>query len=131
VRATASKSFSKFDGEALYREAVIAFAGPAAERRLLECGVDDFSQLWNTAWSADRANALQHLRSMGADPLTVLQVMQQAEWLVNEHWSTILRVAEALIERGELDGYRVAMLIDQEATRAEIRTSLRLPQLLA
>jgi hypothetical protein len=83
---------------------------PAAEDRLCSYTRDQRAELWcGPVWGTDLLNAMQHLDTAGGGMFA--PVRAEAEKLVREHWDAIERVAEALIERGELTGDEVDALV--------------------
>jgi hypothetical protein len=77
-----------------YRAALVTLAGPAAEDR---------------SGAPTCSTAMHHLDAAGGGMMA--PVKREAERLVRENWDAIERVAEALIERGELSGDEVDALL--------------------
>jgi hypothetical protein len=88
--------------------ALITFSGPLAEARHCGLTADDEARLWPDQWRGDLKNLLKH---DGIDGM-LAPLRQQAELLVARHWTSIERVASALLARGEVSGGEVDMLLD-------------------
>ena len=64
--------------------------------------------MWGSAWKTDGANAQNHLlRPAGSVRLLIERL---AARMVEEQWPAIVRIAEALIECGELSGVALERL---------------------
>jgi hypothetical protein len=86
-----------------WTEAVVALAGPAAEQRLRGYTFNQRNELWLTSWATDMANAERHLRQSD-HAVSLRQAENVAVCLVEQHWATITRVADALAAAGQLSG---------------------------
>jgi hypothetical protein len=84
-------------------------AGPAAEQRHADYPNDMLATLWETAWKPDRDNAAANL-CQSRRVRTLADVETLAASLVEEHWAGIARIAEVLLDQGELSGARIEAL---------------------
>jgi hypothetical protein len=82
-------------------DAVVALGGPIAELRRFRYSQLEQDQFWATAWSGDLANA----RARYDGKLT--RAIRRADRLLRRHWRAVERVADALLQRGELTGEEV------------------------
>ena len=106
------------DDAAHVTEAVIALAWACAERQsnLMPAGQTD---LWDTAWRSDLANALTHLRAIGG---SVDDTLRRADQIVRLHWAAIQQVAEMLEEHDSVSGEQIdAVLVGAFADMARTR----------
>jgi hypothetical protein len=97
------------DPEAHRRAAIIAMAGPMAERRYCGLTPDQEAVAWGGPFRVDLRNVFHHLDAAGGLPCA--PVRREAERLVRRHWRSIERVATALAARGGLSGDDVDRLI--------------------
>jgi hypothetical protein len=95
-------------GDIAATRALITFAGPVAEARHCNLSDDDTARMWPDQWRGDLRNLLRY---DGVGMLAPLRA--QAETLVARHWSSIERVASALLARGEVSGGEVDLLLDR------------------
>jgi hypothetical protein len=68
------------------------------------------AMMWSSAWKADRAKAENHLRRSSMAH-TLGDAALEASGLVLRRWPAIVRVAEVLLDQGELSGVRIEALI--------------------
>jgi hypothetical protein len=108
IRATLDAVHTRH-GAARHAAAIVAFAGPAAELRLMPMTPDHEAAKWGSAWAGDLKNCLRFLDAAGGLPCA--PVRREAERLVDRCWRQIERVAAALAERGELSGAEVDEVI--------------------
>jgi hypothetical protein len=102
------------DAISYWSQAIVAVSGPAAEQRHAGYPADVRARLWQRAyWKGDRANA-EHWLRLAAGRATLVQTEAMARHLVGEQWPAIVRVAQALVEEGELDGARIEALMGCE-----------------
>ena len=103
-------------GPKFYRAALVTLSGPAAEDRFCLYTRDQRAELWcGPVWQTDLLNAMHHLDGSGGGPIA--PVKREAEKLVRRHWEAIERVAEALIDLGELTGDEIEALIGLSVVR--------------
>ena len=93
------------DRMALFNEAVIGAAGPAAELRLHPCPQSDCLPLWDGVWKGDREKVE---RIPIADRRAVAR---QARELVKQNWHAIGKVAAALLDKDVLTESELDALI--------------------
>jgi hypothetical protein len=74
-----------------------------AERRFADYPSGVAVGMWSGAWKTDKLNA-QHWLALSGGVATLEQSERMAEHLVWQHWSAIVRVAQALADAGELIG---------------------------
>jgi hypothetical protein len=115
---------------------LIALAGPVAEQKLFDYPHAQICELWQTAWSGDRANVLQRLRGIynKAEALYYARKLVSTPWdilkadrhdplaqtcaLVERHWRSITRVAALLASGDVLSGADIdAALISHHVVR--------------
>jgi hypothetical protein len=89
-------------------EAIVALAGPCAECRFCHYTMSERMDLWRGAWAIDLAHARRRIAAI--DGGRVVAAMRPALRLVREHWGAIERVANGLLEHGELSGAQVDTL---------------------
>ena len=99
------------DPDAHRREAIIALAGPMAEYRHANMTGEDAARAWEGPWQGDLRNCFRHLDAAGGG--SVGPVRTEAERLCATYWAAIERVADALLERGSLNGSEVDALIER------------------
>ena len=93
-------------------EAVIALAGAVAETRHCGYSLDRQAELWGDldAWRTDLDNCLRRLQP--TEPIA--PALDRARQLVNENWSAIGLLAQALLKHKELDGTAIVAVIQGE-----------------
>jgi hypothetical protein len=80
-------------------EAMVALAGPLAEQHYRPTTPAEREALRRDQWRSDLDHARHHVAGCGA---AGQWVGRQVRALVRRHWSAIVRVAEALAQRGTL-----------------------------
>jgi hypothetical protein len=103
--------YRRSDPQAVYREAVIAAAGPTAEVFYQPLSGLQRRQRWDSVWSTDRRRIN---RAGDAE-----KVFEHAHRLVAEHWDAIERVASALYRHDCLTGFDVEALIAADHSTIE------------
>jgi hypothetical protein len=99
----------RYDGfRSHWIECVIALSGPAAETRYGTYSADEIEHHRRVHWWQDIDNAEGHLRELNG--VTFAQIENLARHLVEQHWTTITRVAEALVAQSELKPFELDRL---------------------
>ena len=91
---------------------ILCFAGPAAQRK------HGTYETWHGGHDLARAVEIGDRFSVSDD--RVSKLIDRAHELVAEHWPSVGRVAEALIERGALDAVEIEALLGPTPDRVKL-----------
>ena len=99
--------FDRTDPKALRRKAVVGWSGPLAQHRYQSIPPEQQAAMWHTVWSSDwRTLQLVDERVRAA-------AHKRADRILLVHWASVLAVADALLDHGELYRHQIDALIKE------------------